>query len=71
MKPEINKLDYSSYRVPFIDEFVTGFEYEYVDLSISTPYKHSVGQTVKCKRGGDTGKILKIWGDKADIEIFK
>ncbi|GAG89750.1 unnamed protein product, partial [marine sediment metagenome] len=30
MKPEINKLDYSSYRVPYIEEFIPGFEYEYV-----------------------------------------
>jgi hypothetical protein len=35
MKATINRLDYPSYRIPTLEEFIPGFEYEYLNISLS------------------------------------
>lgn len=71
VQEKINKLDYSSYRVPFIDEFINGFEYEYVYLSISKNYEFKVGQICETINGLK-GIITEIYKEHncADIDFF-
>ncbi len=39
MRPEINRTKYDSYRIPYIEEFVSGFEYESMSFSITPKSK--------------------------------
>jgi len=71
MKPEINKKDYSSYRVPYIEEFIDGFEYEYVNWSLVHDTKIPIEGLCKCIVGNSIlqARILNVNNPNKTVHV--
>lgn len=63
--------DYSSYRVPYIDEFIPGFKFEYVSF-ISSKILDIPSNPLCQHIMGTKGRVLKVYKDtnEADVEFY-